>query len=564
MGKKNALQAVDEPKSESWSLDEPGLGVLERAGLAGLYLALSAVDGWAAQGDEKATVLRETLEWELSDREVRLAWKGKPREALGGLLRWAWQVKDGVLFLPGVHRTRDSLENKWLRLGPHKGILQTFFQHNKVLPKGEQVRELCSLDEQETFEIAYRPVKGELPPCKDSNIKGIVQMKGFAGDKASLPSWAHPGSAQRFGKMESGWIGTGRLAFLLLFSPLACVYFELPRSRVRDRNKLQMTANWAFLVPEFTDLSAMAASIADVTSIAKDEFLRIRAQSMEDAALRFAASYMGKRLEKNFDITALHIVAMGKVSHYQGQNVRKRVIRLAPDMLALRRYLKLLAVMPNAVRQRKNQGEEENKGSHFIAVPLCRGLIARNLIDGAPWYTGLGEPDEMQRDEVENSLDWERKRDNKGISRERYWFNKLFWERRSLMELASDESMWDEQREAAFVKVFHDALRKLLTKEEDATKRGGSRSFHERWEHRVEDIRRGLMRAKTQMLLRKLVTELLAEAGGGKSLTENGASLWQYLNHPFHWQRTRDLLLLSLVTFTDKRLADSDNSKQGE
>jgi len=43
-----------------WTLTDEGMGLLERAGLAAIYLSLSAVEQWAAQGDSEAIAIFTT------------------------------------------------------------------------------------------------------------------------------------------------------------------------------------------------------------------------------------------------------------------------------------------------------------------------------------------------------------------------------------------------------------------------------------------------------------------------------------------------------------------------
>lgn len=133
------------------------------------------------------------------------------------------------------------------------------------------------------------------------------------------------------------------------------------------------------------------------------------------------------------------------------------------------------------------------------------------------------------------------------------------------MNLADETVMWDSPEEQALLSIFHHSLRQLLNKDEEAQKRGGSRNLLERWDDRVQAVRRGLMRAKTRELNRKFIMEFLAEGGGSKELTEKKEALWRFLNHPYDWQKSRDLALLALVTFTDKRLGKpKETSEKGE
>lgn len=135
------------------------------------------------------------------------------------------------------------------------------------------------------------------------------------------------------------------------------------------------------------------------------------------------------------------------------------------------------------------------------------------------------------------------------------------------MNLANEERMWDNPEEAVLFSIFREGLRRLLNKEEKALARGGTRRLRERWDDKVESIHRALLRAKTLDLTRKFVVEFLADAGGDKALTEHRATIWRMINDRQGWKKVRDLAMLALVTFTDKRLgaeqpADDEAAQQ--
>lgn len=111
------------PRPLRYSLADAGMGVLERAGLAGLYLSLRGLDKWVEEKDvatgEQARSLRCLLQaYDLTQAtELTLDWKGDdPVKPLMELVKWAWQVRDGVFFLPGVHRSLPERNNAYLRV----------------------------------------------------------------------------------------------------------------------------------------------------------------------------------------------------------------------------------------------------------------------------------------------------------------------------------------------------------------------------------------------------------------------------------------------------------------
>jgi len=556
-----------------WFLTDEGMGVLERAGLAGLYLSLTAAEKWAAQGDSQAQELQRILSWELSDQSVKLWWAGEDLPALAKLVEWAWQIKEGVYYLPGLHRDLDTREHHFLRIPTHSGIVATFLQYTGQLRPAleDQTSILVPLDVSDptkTLSIRYRPIKQGQTVRQIRVLKEIDPLTR-QGDyrEISLAGWIHPGSAPRY-DTDAAWTATTEKALLLLFAPIACFYMKLPKTKAKKR----MRENWAFVVPEITSLNDILSRYGEMQVSLQNRFDDIQVQGLEDAGFRFAVAYAGRALQRKFSVTEINVVAMGVTDYYSAMptvttKIRKKILRLNPTDISINRYRILMKIMSNVFEPRKLKEEErtddnsEITPTHWIRQPTARGRIAENLVNNLPWYRELAWPPAWQVDEVED----QRKRLKDNISTERLWFSNLQkrdW--RALMDLVKEQAMWDSLEEQAFFAIYHQTLRNVLTREVEGLSRGGARDLRERWENRVEKIRRDLMRAKTLDSNRKTIVEFLAGGGGSKELTEKKEAIWGFLNHPYDWKKARDLALLALVTFTDKRLAKSEGKEEGK
>lgn len=558
------MEAVNETDHVVFRLNDEGMGWLERAGLAGLYLSLQGAETWAADGMDMATGLLENLSWKLGSRSVEIAWEAETEGAFTSIVEWAWQVRDAVYFLPAVHRTQDELEHAWMRLTEHNGLLHTFFQHSLVMRRArEDTVKSIELEEGQRMAFRYRPLQvtdsetgqaREVAPCQHAMADKLfgdgLKEDGQVKDMAS---WIYPGAAIRFGtRKEKGWTGSRRQAFLLLFAPLACYYFRLPNSTVRGSPR----QNWSWLLAEITDLESFARRFLHMRGPVQQRFLRLRVGSLGDAALRFAHAYATRQ---HTGMHSVRVVAMGRTDVRHRQSVRKRTLDLMPGEVPLRRYSLVLQHLPNEMRVRQGEGQEADEAYVRLASP--RGRIAENLVRKNPWYRDLADPIEFERPR----LDRIRKSREKSISVERLWFDELtrYW-RWQLMALAEQEEMWDDPAAETALGIFHRALRSLLDKEEDALSRGGERKLRERWEDKIADLRRAFTRAKTREQFRNTAVEMLADAGGSRTLTEKAPELWNMLNDPYDWQKARDVGLLALVTFTDGRLGRETESPTTE
>ena len=571
-----------------FALNDPGMGEYERAGLAGLYMSLTATDAWAKDGfpssvKTQAQELKELIRWYLGEDKISLCleWEDEDK-ALTALVKWAWQVKDGVFFLPAIHRKREYLDNYYLRVHAHNGLLSTFFQFGSTIKKEkEAVKKIEEFDETQTFSVRYRAISSDakLPQHKKSTFNRGINSHSFA---TAVKSWIYPGSEPRFNngplriRQEKGWQAVPRSTYLMLFAPLACYYIHLPRTKTKKR----MTENWAFIIPQVRSLKDFHRLFLRCLSNHSNWPFNDAVASMEDAVLKYAVSTDLQQFPRGETASVL-IVVMGNAGYYgDQQKTRKNFLRVQINPAAYTRHAVFNRLYPvgSAVRKRQEEsGEEsEERANRYIRLPSSRERITANILANVPWYRELAFIPFWQRDQITEEC----KKSNEPVSPEQRWFSKLHqFERRQLMELSKEERMWDSPEEKRLLETLrYPVLWRLLNEEECAVgARGGSRSLPERWDDTVEKWHRRFLRAKTRPLFRAVIHELLSTAqrrtrkwdkdkrqinriGGitfpsAKDDATFHAWFWHEVNDPHGWQRIRDLALLALVTFSDGRLA---------
>ena len=538
------------PGEMEWSLSDPGMDLLERAGLAGLYMALQAA---RAAGHDLSP-----LEWDdadLTPNSVKVSWTGPARPAFMKLMQWAWQVKDGVFFFPSVHTEQDAW---WRREAMHNGLMKTYFQNPNVQPALEATIRVVEIEEGKTIQVRYK-VPGERvddterginPKTKRLHKRTVASQRVYphritedelfdAGGAwktklVELSNWIYPGCAGRYGS-EKSWFGQADRALLLMLTPTACMFQRLQGEG----------GNWVLIVPDVRDLSEFAQ--ARRRMVLNPDF--VDAASLGDAGLRFLADYTTGDMRKRLH-AGCRVIAMGNVTYYQNQSIRKAVLDVTDKKSAVARYRLLQQVFPNHF-QRINRAQDakgtnaEPQASGWYKLPTGRGRVADNLVNGRPWYENLFVP--MPWDEKE--LEQQRKQADAGSSTERVWFGALTYQRSKLMRLISEDIMWDTEAEKLFAQAFWEALDSLYAQEAEATERGGSRTVQDRFEHLNEDIRRRLMQAKTRALLRAALAELFAKAGRQKTFRTYTAAFWRLIDHPDYWQQGRDLALVALASY---------------
>ncbi len=539
------------PQSMTWRLSDTGMDLLERAGLAGLYMALQAA---RVAGHDLSP-----LEWDdatdLTDDSVTVRWTGPAKPAFVKLMAWAWQVKDGMFYFPAVYGEQDAW---WRREAMHNGLMRTYFQHPNVQPALEAVTRVVEVEEGRTIQVRYK-VPGErveapelglnkrnkpktrtvptqiLKPHHDTDEKLFDSSDSWRNTPVELSNWIYPGCASRFGN-EKSWFGAANRAFLLMLTPTACLFQRLQGEG----------GNWVLIVPDVRDLCEFARARRRI--VLNPDFIDVA--SLGDAGLRFLADYTTGDVRKKLH-AGCRVIAMGNVNYYQNQSIRKAVLDVTDKRNAVDRYRILQQTFPNHFQRLNRQPSEATptdagaRASGWYKVPTGRGRIADNLVNGRPWYENLFVP--MPWDEKE--LEQQRKQSDAGSSTERVWFSALTYQRSKLMRLISEDIMWDTEAEKLFAQAFWEALDSLYAQEAQATERGGSRTVQDRFEHLNEDIRRRLMQAKTRVLLRAALAELFAKAGRQKTFRTYTAALWRLIDHPDYWQQGRDLALVALASY---------------
>jgi CRISPR-associated protein Cas8a1/Csx13 len=583
-----------------WRLSDGGMDLLERAGLAALFMSLKA----AEESQRKAEL--SLLRWEASDltsESVTLRWEeGTAIEAFTKLFKWAWQVNDGVLYLPAVHRDALQAANWHRRIPIHSGILGTFLQHRaKVQKAGKPLYRIVTLDEGREIRHRYEPLKqAELAP-----LKGLAEVfkTGFNLDEdVRLASWVKPGCTTRYPTERTTemkgdwqlkpWKGPKKHALLLMLCPIACWYMRLPSQQSKKKNKQSGEAssskksgpkwfsNWVMIIPDVRNLE----EASDGFYHARLDLSFIDVASLGDAALRFVAKFATDDARRRYHV-GCRAIAMGRVSYYPNQNVRRGILDFSPELGKRRRYRILHNHMDNVWVPPKETVNWENETRDdaadgevgiserpvgFIGVPSGRGRIADNLIADRAWYADLVVPLDWQLDHLE----WQRKKrkesedpDKETISIECLWFENLRRQAAKLRALSSEAAMWDSDDERIFLRVMHDMLSTLIWKEKEALLRGGTRTLSERVDNLIEKIRRDLENAKTQTLLRDTLSKWLVKGGAHDTIRQNRAKVWGLMNHLHDWQKARDLARLALITYESKSVvvsAEPDWSVLGE
>lgn len=132
------------------SLRDPGMTMLHRAGVAGLYMTLKAL----AKRYPTLKSRQGNLKWTLSKDLISLSWKGNDYEALDWLFSESFQISsDGLISLTGLQSSSKESE-----LAIHIGIKNTFLQHSQFFKSAGNATEKLIIDGLEV-NIGYKKAK---------------------------------------------------------------------------------------------------------------------------------------------------------------------------------------------------------------------------------------------------------------------------------------------------------------------------------------------------------------------------------------------------------------------
>lgn len=512
----------------SWSLADPELDLLGRVGLAAIALALDAAK-------ETGHDLKP-LEGRFDATNLELAWPDDVSDqgALSPLIEWAWQTRGapagqdpgegmGILYLPGVHRG-DARDDSTQRLVEHSGILSTFVQHPNTQPKTKP-KTLEARTDERVIQLRYVEPKKRLAYVNEFSKK-LFLREALRNGRVSFSSFLRPGATARY-RGEDSWAGSAVEAIPLLCAPTTCFYLQL---RGKD---------WVVVAPDPGNLEEFVR-LRPAVALSQRE---ARAASEADAAIRVLVAIRTRsavrQLERQLGATQECMVMRVGAVGWNRQSVRNRAFRLRPTEEMLDAFECLERRLANRLRERAEDG------SAFVVVPSPRGVVAENLVDGAYWYRNLFDVPAGLRDQVEKNR-------RAGESSQRAWFRWVRAYKKEIVALMGDMQKLEPERtrdrDAAFSKAFHSALRSLYGREAAQATRG-SRSVTDRLEDRTEKIRRELARAQTRQHVRAALAELFAEAGRSREIQDHGDEIWLFIDDARDWRRARDLSLLCLATY---------------
>lgn len=496
-------------------LNAPGMTSLHKAGLAGLYMTLSAFD------ERKERV--EGLTWALEPKQVTLEWDdGRIKPAFEQLVQRSFRVdKEGFIRLTGLEAGREPTPDQKHHL--YTALLNSFLQFGPHRPTGSKRTLSYEVDDRVHWIKEFAPIK----EFRHQDVaKDFLDGQGQFRPTVEAAGWLYPGGGQRHvAHAETRLRETTESALALMFASVGVIYYTI-RSRARGRK-----ARLAMLIPEVQDLELYAEIRR---TFAAQGVLDLTASGASDAALRLLMRIKANQASNQFAAFSggeflCRVVTFGIVSWNEKQKSRTYARTVFSGWLTgLDNYRKAAAIFENRLQmskeERDRRGNLVKPESYFVTTYSARELIADNIAQGRVWYHDITTY--MSQRETREALLYERKEMNQMV----------------------EKASFEDESERTFIRVCHESWRRRLGKLGERA-RTENASFQSLVRKEAEKLRTSLARCKNAETLRETVVDFWSRAGVNEHLQGDGLLKLLPLFGEKNWRKSRDLALLALISY---------------
>ena len=510
------------------SLFDPGMSDIHRVGLAGLFMALQKI------GESSITI--GSGSWDLFEKSIELHWSGKASHFFDDLFKKSFGITgDGLLdFI--AHRNHPMSDMQ--RVALSESVRFTFLQHNKFnkIPKGTRDRTISFDFGDKTLIATYKPFLN--PYAHSTAVNILCKKNGDLNNNINVKAWLYPGAVER----HSGHSGTEiaespERIIALLFAPMASVYFSIVHKTVD--NKFDKRHFKSIIFPHVKNLQKYAKHYGRFLKSSVD---LLSAEGVGDAGLSALAILRATDSMEALGVTGCTVVTLGTVNWSKQQKTRTAMAKIENiEEPVIDQFDHAWRCLPNRIvmkkiKDKKKEGKEQN---FFVATSVCRGLIAENIAAGQDWFKGFSR-----------------------LMASGKMAAQVFYENGGLKKMV-EETAWDFERDKKLIEAVHIAIRSRYGAIAAQAKNRGE---HIRFDREFERIRTGFMRVKNVETLRAELADLFARGGINRILQESWIDILPSFTGD-DWQRTRDLALLGLASYSGKGveiIQTDDENENGE
>lgn len=540
---KKAKKSIAYPSSITLRLFDPGMSIMHRAGLGGLACTLRYIEDAYKDGgltDDEAPGGPWTNgipPWAIDPLHMTLDF-GQPEHAqefMKRLFTLAFQIKDGMIYLPGQHCQPASAETLAVF---QNALMLTFLQHNKA-------RGLSKENTTITYEIDGHPLSITTRTCDfykhQQGWNDLCTEEGFGGKSVKIPGTLQPGAIVRHNAFSTptSMEESCEHALALFFSIVGCLALTIGNG-----------GRGSLIVPEVDNLEmfSIIRPLLTPTSIRE-----CRVAGTGDAALQAQLRLKSKNLASDLESPACHAITFESTPWASQQKTRTDLLPVPSSAeIQLDTFEKALAELPPRIVSRtveKTAGKGKNKTIHeetecFWVDSIVRPFIADNLATGRRWYEGFVNL-MIKTDPV----------------RKKPYRDQVFFEKKGLNAMMNGIE-WQDRGEQTVVKAVHEAIRRrygIIAQENQ----GNPVAMKKRWGGEFDRWRLSFAGAKTSNQFRHALCDLFSRAGLIPTLQSDWKTLLPMLDDR-QWELTRDLSLLALASYSREGSKEIEEEKLEE
>ena len=339
------------------ALSHPAMTNLHRAGLYGLSMTLKQLDKQLPDVEQRP----QNVAWTVTSEDIDLYWNGEDRNALGWLVRQSFKVDDqGLIALTGLGI--ESL-SKTVKLVIHQCITSTFLQHNSVI-KTEGIGEKRISVGKSGFTLKYKKLKQY---AHQEFFQKLCDKKGnLIEGSVGIASWLYPGAIVRHSRFskDTEFEEPTELAFILLFSLVACDYYILPPDQEGSN-----ASEYVVIIPQVKNLKECTQRNDYLRELDYTDFC---ASSTGEACLRHLERANASETTQLNNYGQCQAIRFGKVAWSKQQKTRLEVLSVSVSPQAIEEYRRSRDCFKDFKRFKLQDGELRSVKSAFP-------IIASNL-----------------------------------------------------------------------------------------------------------------------------------------------------------------------------------------
>lgn len=484
------------------NLAEPGMTALHKAGLAGLWMTLEALE---KENGGIPALPEASGSWERNLTSISLRWDEDPNKFFNKLFEKSFKIdENGLVWFPGLGRPADNLQHAVIL---QEAFLGSFLQHSSTRQSDPSRKPggVFSFD-----------VDGSIYIFKFHRIdRYLHQNAEFQVDKTNnITGWLLPGGTVRhhgLGEKSTALEESPASYLALRFAPIGVIFVEI------ENNLDRVEPRHCFVIPKIDNLEAYAKLRKLFLKCGIDD---LKSPGMNEAGFRVLANLEEANLIHDLENFECQVIAFGKVPWSSMQKTRVGVETVQAKSKSLLQTFRVYRSLfkPKLVKTRSKE--------LFWNIPQMPELIAKNLKSRRQWWEGFAEV-------VSTTL-----------SRQRI----VNFEREGLQKMIENPKGFTEESERIFVSACQQAWHRRLGKISEKAFRDRS-SFSDQANREFANICMALSQCKNSSSLRRVIINLWIQGGGPLKPLQDGWQNALTLLDNQNWRKGKDLALLAMVSY---------------